>query len=71
MPEPVPPLSLVLVALPPLHDAAAVGLLGLEPALVVHPLELVVAGVLKDALALGLAVGIDLRYVISFINEKD
>ena len=49
MPEPVLPLSLVLVPLPPLHETLSVGLLRLEFTLVDHALVLVVAGVLEAA----------------------
>ena len=63
MPEPIDPVPLVLVALPPPHEAVAVRLLGLEPSLVRHPLELIVAGKLETSLALGLVVVVHLALI--------
>ena len=63
MSESLDPVALVLVALPPAHEAVPVGLLPLEAALVGHPLELVVAGELEAALALGLVVLVHLALI--------
>lgn len=70
MPEAIAKLAFVLISLPPPHEATPMGLLVAEFALINLPLELVIAGKFKAALAVGRVRIVHTAFVAAFRKSQ-